>query len=161
MATSDEPLATPADSMSDWLDAVERLAQTARRFELSRLRVSVGDAKIEIEINQRGDSIAAPVEAASPGMPPIETTQLSGSIITAPMIGTFYQSAASGDPAFVHVGDVVETGQVVAIIEAMKIMNEIACEQSGVITEILVGNGQPVEFGQALFRLALLEEGLA
>ena len=74
-------------------------------------------------------------------------------LITAPMIGTFYYAPTPGDPPFVNVGDPVEAGQTIGIIEAMKIMNEIPAEHAGVVAEFLAANGQPVEYGQPLLRL--------
>jgi acetyl-CoA carboxylase biotin carboxyl carrier protein len=81
-------------------------------------------------------------------------TEPEGAIITAPMLGTFYRTPAPGEPPFVDVGDAVEVGQTIGIIEAMKIMNEIPAEVAGVVAEFLVKNGQPVEYGQPLLRLA-------
>jgi acetyl-CoA carboxylase biotin carboxyl carrier protein len=75
-------------------------------------------------------------------------------VITAPMIGTYYNAPSPGEPTFVRVGDVVEVGQVVGIIEAMKIMNEIVADRAGTVTDILVANAQPVEYGSPLIRLA-------
>ena len=74
-------------------------------------------------------------------------------IIESPIVGTFYRSATPGADAFVKVGSKVEADQTVCIVEAMKVMNEIKAEKSGVIKEILVENGEPVEFGQPLFVL--------
>jgi oxaloacetate decarboxylase alpha subunit len=71
--------------------------------------------------------------------------------VTSPIVGTFYRSPAPEKPAYVQVGDVVKKGQVLCIVEAMKLMNEIESEQSGKIVQILVENGQPVEYGQDLF----------
>jgi acetyl-CoA carboxylase biotin carboxyl carrier protein len=73
--------------------------------------------------------------------------------IISPMVGTFYRSPAPDEPPFVDVGDRIRTGQAVCIIEAMKLMNELEAEVSGEIAEILVQNGQPVEFGQVLMRV--------
>ncbi len=73
--------------------------------------------------------------------------------ITSPMVGTFYQSPAPDEPPFVDVGDRVRQGQTVCIIEAMKLMNELESEVSGEIVEVLVQNGQPVEYGQTLMRV--------
>ena len=73
--------------------------------------------------------------------------------ITAPIVGTFYESPSPDAPPFVKLGDKVETGKVLCIIEAMKLMNEIEAEQSGVVREILVKNEEPVEYGQVLFRI--------
>ena len=73
--------------------------------------------------------------------------------ISSPMVGTFYRSPAPGEPSFVEIGDRVRVGQTVCIIEAMKLMNEIEAEVSGRIADILVQNGEPIEFGQALMRI--------
>ncbi|MEL6381381.1 MAG: acetyl-CoA carboxylase biotin carboxyl carrier protein [Cyanobacteria bacterium J06626_18] len=73
--------------------------------------------------------------------------------ITSPMVGTFYRSPAPEEPAFVGVGDRIQSGQTVCIIEAMKLMNELESEVSGEIVEILVDNAEPVEFGQPLMRV--------
>ena len=76
-------------------------------------------------------------------------------VISAPMIGTFYTAASPGDPPLVEVGDPVESGQVVGIIEAMKIMNEIVADRDGIVTAVLVANAQAVEYGSPLIRLRL------
>lgn len=78
----------------------------------------------------------------------------SGYIVASPMIGTYYSSPGPGEEPFVRVGDLVAAGQTVAIIEAMKIMNEIQAERGGIVEELLVSNGQPVEYSQPLMRLA-------
>ena len=80
-------------------------------------------------------------------------------VITAPMIGTFYASPSPGDPPFVEVGDPIEVGLVIGIIEAMKIMNEITADRSGVVSAVLVGNAQPVEYGSPLLRLQPADDG--
>jgi acetyl-CoA carboxylase biotin carboxyl carrier protein len=72
--------------------------------------------------------------------------------VNSPFVGTFYQSASPDSPAFVDVGQVVKKGQVLCIVEAMKLMNEIEAEQPGRLVEVLVPNGSPVEYGEALFR---------
>jgi acetyl-CoA carboxylase biotin carboxyl carrier protein len=74
-------------------------------------------------------------------------------IVKSPIVGTFYESPSPGSPAFVKIGDVVEPGQVLCIVEAMKLMNEIESDGAGEIVKRLVQNGQPVEYGQALFAL--------
>jgi acetyl-CoA carboxylase biotin carboxyl carrier protein len=73
--------------------------------------------------------------------------------IKSPIVGTYYESSTPGGPAFVKVGDTVQTGQILCIIEAMKLMNEIESDVSGEVTAIMVENGQPVEYGQALFTI--------
>jgi len=86
---------------------------------------------------------AAPVAAVA--------AEPSGHIVKSPMVGTFYRSSAPGSPAFVEVGSNIKEGDTLCIIEAMKLLNEIDSDVSGVVTKILVENGQPVEFGQPLF----------
>ena len=89
------------------------------------------------------------------GSTPIdEPAEKDGHVVTSPMIGTFYSASAPGEPAYVQIGDEVETGQVVGIIEAMKIMNEITADQSGVVTELLVDNAEAVEYGSPLIRIS-------
>ena len=101
---------------------------------------------------------AAPSKAASPGPEPapplpksIETVPLKD--IVSPMVGTFYRSASPESAPFVDVGKSVTEDTVVCIIEAMKVMNEIKAETSGVIAEVLAENGKPVQFGQVLYRV--------
>ncbi len=77
----------------------------------------------------------------------------TGKLIKSPMVGTFYRASAPGAKPFVEVGDTVKQGQAVCIVEAMKILNEIESEIDGVVKQVLVENGQPVEYGQALFEL--------
>lgn len=103
--------------------------------------------------------VAAPVAApavaaasATPAEPAVaEKPAVEGTTVTSPMVGTFYRSPNPGADPFVKVGDKVEAGQTLCIIEAMKLLNEIEAETSGTIKEILVDNAQPVEFGQPLF----------
>ncbi len=89
--------------------------------------------------------------AAAPASPTISAAEPQGNIIKSPMVGTFYRSATPGGPAFVEIGSSVKEGDTLCIIEAMKLLNEIDAEISGVVTQVLVENGQPVEFGQPLF----------
>jgi acetyl-CoA carboxylase biotin carboxyl carrier protein len=72
-------------------------------------------------------------------------------VVKSPIVGTFYESPSPGSPAFVKIGDQVEMGQVICIVEAMKLMNEIESDAAGEVVKRLVQNGQPVEYGQALF----------
>ena len=74
-------------------------------------------------------------------------------LVRAPMVGTFYEGASPGSPAFVEIGDNVRQGQVLCIIEAMKLMNEIESDASGVVVKRFVSNAQPVEYGEALFAI--------
>jgi acetyl-CoA carboxylase biotin carboxyl carrier protein len=86
---------------------------------------------------------AAPVEAAKP--------RANEHVVTAPMVGTFYAAATPGAKAFVDIGDEVKAGQVLCIIEAMKMMNQIEADKGGRVTSVMAQNGDPVEFGQPLF----------
>ena len=79
--------------------------------------------------------------------------ETEGELIVSPLVGTFYAAPAEDAPSFVKVGDKVEAGQVVGIIEAMKLMNEIESECAGTVAEVLVENGEPVEYGQPIFRI--------
>ncbi|MBO9404353.1 MAG: acetyl-CoA carboxylase biotin carboxyl carrier protein [Thermomicrobium sp.] len=135
---------------------VRELIEVMRAAGLQRLEVSHGDLRIVLE--SAALSAAAtllPPAAASPGRTAEQHTAALEQLetITAPMVGTFYAAPRPGAEPFVRVGDRVEPGQVVAIIEAMKVMNEIVAERAGTIVEILVENGQPVEYGQPLMRL--------
>ena len=95
----------------------------------------------------------ASVPAAAPAAAPAAPASASRSTVDAPIVGTFYRSPSPDAQAFVQVGDKVKPDTTVCIIEAMKVMNEIKAEKSGVIKEILVENGQPVEYGQPIFVL--------
>ena len=91
---------------------------------------------------------AAPAIAATPPAPPPAP---SGHPVKSPMVGTFYRSASPGSKVFVDVGTEVKEGDVLCIIEAMKLLNELPADHAGVVRQILVENGQPVEYGQVLF----------
>jgi acetyl-CoA carboxylase biotin carboxyl carrier protein len=96
-----------------------------------------------------GSSPAAP--PPPPAKAPVVEENLH--IVRSPIVGTYYESPSPGSPPFVKVGDVVEAGQVLCIVEAMKLMNEIESDASGEIVKMLVTNGQPIEYGQELFAL--------
>ncbi|MEZ5615830.1 MAG: acetyl-CoA carboxylase biotin carboxyl carrier protein [Rhodocyclaceae bacterium] len=94
---------------------------------------------------------AAPAELPAAPAEPVAAAEPEGHVVKAPMVGTFYRSSTPGGNAFVEVGQSVKAGDTLCIIEAMKLMNEIESDASGVIKAILVENGQPVEYGQPLF----------
>ena len=97
---------------------------------------------------------AAPVSAPTGAEAPAEASaegEVKGNVVKSPLVGTFYAAPAEDADPFVKVGDSVKAGQVLAIVEAMKLMNEIESDFTGTITEILVENGQAVEYGQPLF----------
>jgi len=93
--------------------------------------------------------VATPA-GATPAPAELPPAEPEGHLVKSPMVGTFYRSASPGGKVFVEVGDTVQAGDTLCIIEAMKLMNEIESDQSGVVKEILVENGQPVEFGQPM-----------
>ena len=93
-----------------------------------------------------------PAQLAAAAQPPAEI-EADGTVVRSPIVGTFYRSPDPNSPAFVSVGDNVKVGQVLCIIEAMKLMNEIESDAAGTILDILVENGKSVEFGQKLFKL--------
>lgn len=95
--------------------------------------------------------VAAAVAAAAAPAVVAEPAPTSGHPVKSPMVGTFYRSASPGAKAFVEVGDTIQEGEPICIIEAMKIMNEIEADKSGTVSKILCENGQAVEFGQPLF----------
>jgi acetyl-CoA carboxylase biotin carboxyl carrier protein len=95
-------------------------------------------------------SAPAKVELAAAAPVP-ETEELH--IVRSPIVGTFYEAPSPGAPPFVKVGDAVEIGQVICIVEAMKLMNEIECDVAGEVVKKLVANGQPIEYGQELFSI--------
>ncbi|MEO8017372.1 MAG: acetyl-CoA carboxylase biotin carboxyl carrier protein [Pseudomonadota bacterium] len=95
-------------------------------------------------------TIAAPVAAAA-AAPVVPARNVNEHVVAAPMVGTFYASASPGAKAFVEIGTEVKEGQVLCIIEAMKMMNQIESDKTGKVTAIMATNGDPVEFGQPLF----------
>jgi acetyl-CoA carboxylase biotin carboxyl carrier protein len=151
--------------------------------ELIRLAVDSGIAELEVQRGENrvrirravpaghdilvtpGQATAAPagsgplVSAAAPApyFAPVEETEKSPEpglvLVKAPIVGTFYESPSPGAPPFVRVGEQVEFGKVLCIIESMKLMNEIEAETAGIVESKLVQNGQPVEYGEALFAI--------
>jgi acetyl-CoA carboxylase biotin carboxyl carrier protein len=94
---------------------------------------------------------AAPVAAAPAAAAAVEETIISGHEVTAPMVGTFYRSASPGTNPFAEVGQQVNVGDTLCIIEAMKMLNQIESDKAGTVKAVLVENGQPIEYGQPLF----------
>lgn len=97
---------------------------------------------------------AVVVPATAPAPAPAAPAEVVGHVVKSPMVGTFYRASSPGAKSFVEVGSVVKEGEPICIIEAMKILNEIEADASGTITQILVDNGQAVEFGQPMFVIA-------
>ena len=142
-------------------DYIEKLAKVLADTGLTEISLEDGEQAITL----RKDVIVAPVAPvasapvqSAPAASPAPATQApaasepakKGTPITSPMVGTFYKSPSPDADAFVSVGQTIKTGDVVCIVEAMKMMNEIKSEISGKVVEICVEDGQPVEFGQVL-----------
>lgn len=133
---------------------------------ISRMKLKHDDVEIELEkqINiTQAPSVVAPAPVAAPVVQetflskPVQVCDAtSANCISSPMVGTFYQAPAPGAKAFVQVGDTVSKGQTIAIVEAMKIMNEIEAEYDCKILKILVEDGQPVEYDMSLFEVEKL-----
>ncbi len=130
---------------------------------IAELEITEGEGKVRIvKFSQTVQPVAAvqpqpaqaaPVQAAAPAAP-AEPAAPAGHVVKSPMVGTFYRAPNPSSPPFVEVGATVAEGDALCIIEAMKLLNEIEADKSGVIKEILVENGEPVEFGQPLFVIA-------
>ena len=128
---------------------------------IAELEITEGDDKVRIvksgpvAVAPAPMQVAAPMpaqgQAAAPAEPPAPAPAPTGHVVKAPMVGTFYRAPNPGASPFVEVGQSVKEGEPVCIIEAMKLLNEIEADKSGVIKEILVENGEPVEYGQPLF----------
>ncbi|HLU01395.1 MAG TPA: acetyl-CoA carboxylase biotin carboxyl carrier protein [Advenella sp.] len=132
---------------------------------IAELEITEGEGKVRIvKFSQTLQPVApaqpqpAPVAAAAPAAtaaaPAAAPAAPAGHVVKSPMVGTFYRAPNPSSPPFVEVGATVAEGDALCIIEAMKLLNEIEADKSGVIREILVENGEPVEFGQPLFVIA-------
>ena len=118
-----------------------------------RLRLVRGQASFAPARQEPAQFVAAPQPTANPSKDSDPAEGASSDYITSPFVGTFYSAPSPEKPPFVKVGDMVKSGQTVCIVEAMKLMNEIEAECDGIIEEVLVQNGRPVEFGMKLFRI--------
>ena len=103
------------------------------------------------EVQVPGQHSGAPVTETVPDAEPAESEEPEENIVRSPMVGIFYEAQAPGKPSFVELGQTVAKGDVLCIIEAMKIMNQVESEKSGVVSRIMTNNGEPVEYGQPLF----------
>jgi len=148
------------------LRKLKKLIDLVEESGISELEITEGEEKVKIvkggavtttqvagpatvaQAASAAPPAAAPTEAQSAAEPP---SAPEGHIMKSPMVGTFYRSASPDAKTFVEVGQTVKEGQTVCIIEAMKLMNEIECDKTGVVKAVLVENGQPVEYGQPLF----------
>ncbi len=144
-----------AGSTADQLiGAVRELISLMGKGGITELDLSTGEVSIRLRggAGSSGAASSFPLSTVSSDNQAVPETP-EGHVVTAPMIGTYYAAPSPGDAAFVQVGDEVEVGQAIGIIEAMKIMNEIIADRSGIVLEVLVENAQPVEYGSPLLRL--------
>ncbi len=149
------------------LRKLKTLIDLVAESDISELEVTEGESKVRIVKNAAPapqsqvmmmpapaqQAMVAPAAAAhaAPAAAPAAEAVPAGHVVKSPMVGTFYRSSAPGSAPFVDVGSTVKEGDTLCIIEAMKLLNEIDADASGTIKQILVENGQPVEYGQPLF----------
>ena len=147
---------------------VKKLIEMLENSNLEEIEIQEGEESVRLvksngNINNISSSQSIAVPQMSTSVIPEEESQSEeevnqepeeGNFITSPMVGTFYASASPGSKPFINVGDLVAEGDVVCIVEAMKMMNEIKSEFSGKVVSIKVENSEPVEYGQALFEIA-------
>jgi acetyl-CoA carboxylase biotin carboxyl carrier protein len=145
------------------LRKLKKLIDLVQESGIAELEITEGEEKVRI--NRAGNVsqapaasaashqvvAAAPAAIAAPVVAPEAPAAPEGHVVKSPMVGTFYRSSAPGSKPFVEIGQSVTAGETLCIIEAMKLLNEIESDQTGVIKSILVENGQPVEYGQPLF----------
>jgi acetyl-CoA carboxylase biotin carboxyl carrier protein len=140
------------------VDSIEITSDKGMKIRISKSPQHRGTVQMASPVAMPMAQAPAPRLTPGEGIPvvPEEPAPARESLleIKSPMVGTYYQSPEPAGKAYVSVGDHVKNGQIVCIIEAMKIMNEIESEFSGVVREVLVQNAQPVEYGQVLFRIA-------
>jgi acetyl-CoA carboxylase biotin carboxyl carrier protein len=144
------------------LKEIKELMELMRQMEVAELEIERSGTRVRIKAGRE------PVESAPPLAPPMVLAGRSaeeeslrapqpeperGVLVRSPIVGTFYRSASPDGPNYVEVGDVVKTGQILCIVEAMKLMNEIESEVDGRVLEVLMENARPVEYGQPLFRI--------
>lgn len=144
------------------LRKIKTLIELVENSGIAELEISEGEERVRISRSSSVAPVYAPapmqqpapaaqIAAAAPAAAPAAPAVPEGHIVKSPMVGTFYRSASPGSQVFVDIGQSVSAGDTLCIIEAMKLLNEIESDQSGVIKAILVENGQAVEFGQPLF----------
>ena len=142
------------------LKYLEKLAKLMNDSELTEMQLEDQEQSIVLKREKQTVTAQQMIPVAETKIIQQETTEVkneikaepvkTGKAIKSPMVGTFYKAASPDAPAFVEVGSLVAQGEVVCIIEAMKLMNEIKAEQAGKVTQICVKNGDPIEFGQVL-----------
>jgi len=142
-------------------EAINKLIDTLIAKQVEEFELEEGELRIFIKRQSAAPAPTAPLAVApavssqaTPAAPAPSTPEDEGLVIVrSPIVGTFYTSPSPGSPEFIKIGDVVEVGQVLCIIEAMKLMNEIEAEVAGTVVQRLVTNGQPVEYGEKLYSI--------
>ena len=140
---------------------VKRLIELLEASDIDELEIHEGEESVRIARNKVAPQplyagvMPSAVAASAPAVAPVASTpeEPPGYVVTAPMVGTFYECSSPGARPFVSVGQRVEVGDTICIIEAMKILNQIEADQAGKVLSVVVENAQPVEFGQPLFVL--------
>jgi acetyl-CoA carboxylase biotin carboxyl carrier protein len=139
---------------------VKKLIELLEESGISELEISEGEESVRISRHPRTAmqlpmAAAMPMAAAAPATPATAAGEHKprndDNTVTSPMVGTYYSASAPGAKAFVEIGTEIKVGQILCIIEAMKMMNQIESDKAGRVTAILAKNGEPVEFGQPLF----------
>ncbi|TCT22251.1 acetyl-CoA carboxylase biotin carboxyl carrier protein [Thiobaca trueperi] len=142
---------------------VKKLIELLEQSDVAEIEIHEGEESVRISRHGSGamplympqpmQAANAPVAAAPAAAPVVSSPldEIEGEIVRSPMVGTFYRSPSPGAKSFVEEGQTVKAGETLCIIEAMKILNQIECEQAGTVKRILVENGQPVEYNQPLF----------
>jgi acetyl-CoA carboxylase biotin carboxyl carrier protein len=142
------------------LRKLKKLIDLVEESGISELELTEGEEKVRISRATQTYAPPQPVQLTTPAStapqasaPALEESpaQIEGHIVESPMVGTFYRASSPESSSFVEVGDKVEVGDTLCIIEAMKLLNEIESDKAGVVKKILVENGQPVEYGEKLF----------
>jgi len=151
------------------LRKLKTLIDLVAESDIAELEVTEGESKVRIvkssgapqnqvvmmQPQSMPQALSVPASASPPAASitaaPLAAAEPEGHIVKSPMVGTFYRASAPGSPPFVEVGSTIKEGDTLCIIEAMKLLNEIDSDIAGVVKQVLVENGQPVEFGQPLF----------
>lgn len=141
---------------------VKKLIELMEESDISEIEIKEGEDAVRIARGHQGSAPVAPQPVRNPGNaaetggpePKSGSQPVSGHVIRAPMVGTFYRAPSPGSPPFVETGDRVKEGDTLCIIESMKMMNHIQADCSGTIEAILVENGKPVEFDQPIVTIA-------
>lgn len=154
----DSAVQEPAATFGEISEFIRVAAEHMREFGLSSVDVEQHGTRIRLRAGSRGVHVVQTSTATSHPVATVagnqDVSSDDGTFITAPMIGTYYSAPGPGEPVFVEAGDEIEVGQTIAVIEAMKIMNEIAADRAGTVLEVLVRNAQAVEYGQPLLRIS-------